>query len=181
MNKKHFQIIFVVETTRKARTDCRYIKEILNHFFQEYFKSSLITFQFVYMNGKHSWNCSRVAREIHSHIISVPEHKTFVLYCVDMDNFVTNPTDERLIQSIIEYCDNEAGNHCILFNKNIENVLIGKSIKDSLKVKTVDNFIRKGLIKNVPEHTLRNRNPLSEKCSNVLCILEDVFNLTQIT
>lgn len=175
MNNDYFQIVFVVETTSKAKTDCRYISEIFSFYFNEFYRSSSITRQFVYMGGKHSWNSKRVQSEIKSHIKSMPDCRTFVLYSIDMDNFTTNSNDESLISSILKHCEERVDYHCILFNKNIEHVLLGKRVKDSQKVKEVGHFIRKHSIESVLEPSLRNKNPLSEKTSNVLCVFDEII------
>lgn len=176
MDKNYYQIIIVVETTRKAKIDCRYIGEVLSYYFNDYKTASNITYQYVYMNGKFAWNSPRVKKEIMSHLSSVPNYTSYVIYVLDMDDYTVNQNDAELINLVKTFCNNFDRYYCVLFNKNIEHVLIGHIVSDKLKDRTASDFIRKRLIRNVNKEILMNPNPLSEKQSNILCVFREVHN-----
>ena len=52
MNPKFIQLIFVVETTKEAKTDHHYIKEILG----KYYTIGNNKISYVYMGGKHNYD-----------------------------------------------------------------------------------------------------------------------------
>lgn len=169
-----YQIILVVETTKKANIDNRYIREVIRHYFPALLTSSNIKLQFVFMNGKYNWNNERTLKYINELKESMDHSKSIIVYSIDMDKYDSDKRDQSLCNSVLQHCKDTPNHFCILFNRDIEFVLIGESVNDKLKKRKVDWFIKNNEILKIPHASLSNSNPMSLGHSNILHVLQEI-------
>ena len=132
------QLIFVVETDNKCKSDWIYIKDTIEYFY-EYDRTD-IKLSPVYMNGKGRYKNKE--KEIQG-LISQYRNKSNiskVLYCFDCDDYDKKPEDSNFLETAKKYCDYK-GYEFVWFCKDIEHVYIGNQIDDSKKKKTAADFV----------------------------------------
>ena len=81
-------------------------------------------------------------------LINMYNHgKSYVVYCIDTDQIESNQMHKMEFDNISDYCKN---NDCelIWFCHDVEEVFIGKKVKDSEKRKTAAEFRKKSVLKN---------------------------------
>lgn len=137
-------LILVVEADRKAKTDFLYIDTYIRNTFDNPNKSKIMP---VYMCGKSKFNSSSINFQINKLIKQYPGNVN-VLFCIDIDNN-RNKEIQNLNNKINGYCkSNPFTSSCysvstqlIWFNCDIEEVMLGKRVMDSDKVKSVKKFV----------------------------------------
>ncbi len=161
------QLIFVVESDSRSKTDWIYIKESLEKYYVSYIKLSP-----VYMGGKGNYRKkeSEVKQLISKfNITSSQECKSIVVYCFDCDDYEKNPEQAAFLDEIQTFC-HTYGYEFVWFCHDIEEVYRGKSVSDNSKVRLSNSFKRNHLIDKVDERNLKNKRfkPHTSNLMNVL-------------
>ena len=86
------QLIFVVETNEKCKSDWIYIKSVLN---QYYTYGANVKISTVYMDGRGNYKKkqSMIKTMISQYKKASDNNETKVIYCFDCDRYDTNPDD----------------------------------------------------------------------------------------
>lgn len=161
------QIIFCVETNKRAATDNIYIMEVLNSC---YVIDNQVKISRVYMNTKTKYNSREVLREIEKNVRSFTIGESKVIYCIDTDDFEINYQHKKELDDISGFCQGK-NYDLIWFCHDVEDVFLGKRVSDSEKVKEAGNFRRKKLVDTI------NRDDLSstvkrKRTSNMMTVLD---------
>ena len=151
------QLILVVETNEKCKSDWIYIKDTIEHFYQ--YNQAQTKFTPVYMDGKGKFKNKE--REINTAISqyahSNKANQSIVIYFFDCDKYDTKPEDAQFLIDAKLYCDTKAYDF-VWFCKDIEQVYLGNSVADSQKKKTAASFKAKKGIKNIDKSKLLFNN-----------------------
>lgn len=166
------QLIFVVETNKKCKSDWIYIKDTIEHFYQ--FDDAHTKLSAVYMNSKSRYKSKSVEKEIRDMISQFNPRESKVIYCFDCDNYDVKHEDMQFLKDVDRYCK-ENGYDFVWFCKDIEQVYIGKSITDKKKKSTAASFSGKKLIHKVDARNLCVDN-YRIKCSNIMKVLDQYLN-----
>lgn len=163
------QLVFVVETDKKCKSDWIYIKETINHFFQ--WDQTQIKLSTVYMAGKGNYKRkkSEIERLKAEYKAGGKDNRTQVIYCFDCDDYDFNSEDNFFLQSAQSYCE-ENGFEFVWFCKDIECVFLGYKVDDTQKSRISAQFKNNELIKEVNENKLK-ANQYQKNTSNILMIL----------
>lgn len=161
------QMIFCVETNKRADTDSIYITEALRHWYQ---LSNQIKINKVYMNAKSRYNKQEVLKEIQKKTMEYTIGVTKVIYCIDTDQYEKNPEHKNDLHKISRFCESH-GYDLIWFCHDVEEVFLGKKISDSQKVQEAAAFRRKKMIQEIPANQLSS-NTKNTSRSNMLCVLD---------
>lgn len=165
-----FQLIFVVETNKKCKSDWIYIKNTIDRFYK-YDKAHIRLYP-VYMDGKtnYLYKEKEVKNLIKQYKATASNNETKVIYCFDCDEYDTKPEDLEFIKKTQKFCKNNRYEQ-VWFCKDIERVYLGKKVSDSQKKKEAEKFMAKKLIDGVPENNLISEK-YGENLSNILKILD---------
>ena len=144
------QIIFCVETNKRADTDSIYISETIKHW---YYLDNKTNISKIYMNSKSRYNSKDVLREIHKMTLSFSIGKTQVIYCIDTDQYEKNANHAKELEGISLFCK-EQNYDLIWFCHDVEEVFLGQCVSDSQKVRAAASFRRKNEIHNIHIDTL---------------------------
>ena len=143
-----FQIVLVVEANEKSKTDFIYINSILNYVYNIRLRND-IKISPVYMGGKGNYKSRKVEKEINRLInqysSTSKNNRSMVLYCIDCDNFDSDPDAIAFLNGVREYCKTKQYRF-IWFCRDIEHVFLGKQIRDDQKTKEAENFAEQRLI-----------------------------------
>lgn len=161
------QMIFCVETNKKADTDSVYISETINHWYKV---NNQIKISKVYMNTKSKYNSKDVLREVDKKSKAFTIGETRVIYCIDTDQYEKNIDHEKELYNITQYCK-ENGYDLIWFCHDVEEVFLGKRVSDSEKVQEAGMFRRKKKIEEINSDKL-SCNVKRTYVSNILSILD---------
>ncbi len=161
------QMIFCLETNKRANTDYIYMKETMDFLYQ---KSNQTKISPIYMDGKSKYQSKSVLREIHKRKKAFITGETRVIYCIDTDEYDRNTEHANEFMAIQSFCEKN-GYDLIWFCHDVEEVFQGKKIPDSLKVQEAGayrdkNKIREMDLRRLAETSIRSRT------SNLLCVLD---------
>lgn len=97
------QLIFCLETDKKARTDKVYVMETIRRFYGSL--SNRIKISYIYLGGKSKYNSQSVEKEIKEKGNQYqPNGPSYVIYCIDTDQFENNPAQYNQNKQIETYC-----------------------------------------------------------------------------
>lgn len=165
------QLIFVVETDKKCKSDWIYIMDTVKHFYT--FDNYNTKFTPVYLSGKR--NYKRKEREVLGLVKKYESQSSKniskVLYCFDCDNYDRDPEDDRFLREIADYCKTKAGCDLVWFCKDIEDVYLGRRIENKYKKKESETFRNKNLISFVNPLNLK-KHSFENSASNIMNILD---------
>ncbi len=169
------QMIFCVETNKKADTDSIYIVETLRQFYRI---DNKVKINKVYMGAKSRYKSKDVLREVESKIKAFKIGETKVIYCIDTDDYEINPDHEKEFREISAHCQ-QYGYDLIWFCHEVEEVFIGSRVVDSQKVKKAAEFRKNNRIREIkPE---RISVPERRSCtSNIMNILDKYLERNNI-
>ncbi|MBQ7890377.1 MAG: hypothetical protein IJ356_11510 [Erysipelotrichaceae bacterium] len=163
------QLIFVVETNKKCKSDWIYIKDTIDCFYQY---DQQVKLSVVYMDGKKKYK--KKQKEILSLISQYcsrnKDNQSKVLFCFDCDDYDSNPEDNRFIEEVKEYCAAN-GYDFIWFCKDIECVYLGEKVDKKLKKKASESFKSNKMIQNVQVRNL-SVDSFQDNTSNILNVLD---------
>ena len=169
------QIIFVVETNEKNRSDTRYIIKLWNQLYG--INNNDLKRQFVYMDGKSKYNKNNVKSKIKSFISENKDGENNVVYCFDTDRIDTSNIDLNNVIAFKKYCDDNNYNF-VWFCYDIEMVFIGRSVPDSEKEKESKKFTK--LESLIDVNKLKNGNKIEDMHkgkSNIYSVLNMIHKI----
>ena len=161
------QMIFCLETNKRANTDYIYIRETIDYLYQT---NNQIKISPVYMCTKTKYKSKDVLREIEKKVKAFTIGQSKVFYCIDTDEYEISAEHENALQDIRKFCD-EKGFEFIWFCHDVEEVFLGRKVHDSQKVQEAGAFRKRNGINEV------SLKKLSEKAyrlctSNIICVLD---------
>lgn len=153
------QLIFLFETTKKAKIDYKYIKGTIDF----YFDSTLYKFTPIFACGKS--NLISMKDTIKPHITNY-KGKTEVILCADYDQ-----NDDAQNEKIKKYCLKN-NFHLVRMKYDIERVYYGYKPKKSRKQTLAYEFLKnRGKILNGKINLMENDISQNVNCSNLLLIV----------
>lgn len=162
------QLIFVVETNKKCKSDWIYIKETIEKFYD--YNQAQVKLSVVYMDGK--WKYMDKEREISKlkaqYAATSKTNLSKVIYCFDCDDYDINREDEEFLKQVQKYCEEHEYDR---FCKDIERVYLGKKIENNQKKKESETFKKKKTINNIDIHKL-SADKYRPNTSNIMKILD---------
>lgn len=170
------QLIFCVETNKRADTDSIYISETINHL---YIVDNKIKISKVYMNTKTRYRAKDVLKEIAGKIKAFTIGESKVIYCIDTDEYEKDARHKTELDEISRYCKENCYD-LIWFCHDVEDVYLGRKISDSAKVQEASAFRRK---RKIAEMDFRRLSSSTERVhtSNILNILDRYLSRKQPT
>lgn len=171
------QLIFVVETNSKCKSDWIYIKDTIERFYQ--YDRTQIKFSPVYMDGKGRYEKKEkeIIKLSAQYASTSRTNHSKTIYCFDCDDYDSQPDDLNFLNDIQQYCS-DRGADFVWFCKDIERVYLGKKVERSQKKAESAAFKSKKLINNV------NANKLSvtdyqTNTSNIMNVLDKYLTRKQ--
>ena len=164
------QLIFVVETSKKCKSDWIYIKDTLDRFYQ--YNQAQVKFSPVYMDGKGKYKNKEkeISSLISQYAVGNKTNQSKVIFCFDCDDYDSKPEDAEFLVNAKRYCDGN-GYDFIWFCKDIERVYLGKKVDDSQKKNESAMFKAKKLIDVVDESKLVVKD-YRANTSNIMAIID---------
>lgn len=186
------QLLFVVETNKKCKSDWMYIKDTVDKFYL--YDKAHVKLSTVYLDGKTKYKDNGKKKEVENLLKqynnSTTQNKSVVIYCFDCDNYGAKP-DKTFLEDVQEFCKNknkeekqkvkknEENNQdfwkvkyeFVWFCEDIERVYLGRKVSDNEKKKESEKFKEKKLINNVNELKLSERS-YRNNSSNILTVLD---------
>ena len=168
------QLIFVVETNKKCKSDWIYIKDTIDRFYQ--YDQTQVKFSPVYMDGKGKYKSKKkeISNLISQYTAGNKTNQSKVIFCFDCDDYDSKPEDAEFLANAKRYCD-ENGYDFIWFCKDIEQVYLGKKVDDSQKKKESAMFKAKGLIDVVDESKLIVK-AYRANTSNIMTVIDQYLS-----
>ena len=168
------QLIFVVETNKKCKSDWIYIKDTIDRFYQ--YDQAQIKFSPVYMDGKGKFKNKEkeISSLISQYTAGNKKNQTKVIFCFDCDDYDSKPEDAEFLVNAKRYCD-EKGYDFIWFCKDIERVYLGKKVDDSQKKKETATFKAKKLIDAVDKSKLIVK-AYRANSSNIMTVIDQYLS-----
>lgn len=161
------QLIIVVETNKRNKSDWMYIKSTIDHFYN--YDSSEIKFSPVFMDSKTKYKDKE--SEIQKLISKYgPNNQSEIIYFFDCDNYDTDSTERNFLEGAKKYCESK-GYQFVWFCKDIELVYWGKKVDKSKKKEEATKFLQKKEIKNIAAKKL-SVNKCQNNTSNILLVLD---------
>ena len=142
------QLIFVVETNKKCKSDWIYIKDTIDRFYQ--CDQAQLKLSPVYMDGRGKYKSKEkeISRLIKDYSVDSKAKRSKVIFCFDCDNYDTRPEDAEFLGNARQYCA-ENGYDFVWFCKDVESVYLGKKVDDKQKGTEAALFKAKKLIAGV--------------------------------
>lgn len=164
------QLIVLVETDVKCKSDWIYIKETIEHFFE--IDQTQIKLTPVYLGGKSKYDkkSKEISKLKSQYCATCKENDSVVLLCLDCDDYDIKSEDKAFLENAKRYCDNN-GIELVWFCKDIERVYMGEKIPNTMKKAEATKFKAKGLINKVDKASL-SANDYSQNCSNIISVLK---------
>lgn len=164
------QLIFVVETNKKCKSDWIYIKDTIDRFYQ--YNQAQVKLSTVYMNGKGNYkNKEKEILSLISQYASTSKtNQSKVIYCFDCDDYDIKQDDSAFLRNAQQYCSTK-GYDLIWFCKDVERVYLGREVEDSKKKGEAATFKEKKLITNVEARNLSGAS-YKANTSNIMSILD---------
>lgn len=163
------QLIFVVETNKKCKSDWIYIKNTIEKFYK--YDNAHVKLSVVYMDGKAKYGDKE--KEVQSLISQYNKaaegNESKVIYCFDCDEYDTKHEDDVFLEQTKSFCKNKGYEH-VWFCKDIERVYLGRKVDDSKKKKEAEKFAAKKMINNVKNNL--SVNAYRANASNLLMVLD---------
>lgn len=168
------QLIFVVETNKKCKSDWIYIKDTIDRFFQ--YDQTQIKFSTVYMDGKGKYKNKEkeIANLISQYVAGNENNESAVIYCFDCDDYDVKPEDADFLKNAKLYCC-EKKYDFVWFCKDIERVYLGEKVDDSQKKNKSAMFKAKKLIDKVDKNKL-DVDSYRANTSNILNVLDQYLS-----
>ncbi|MBO4695193.1 MAG: hypothetical protein J5656_04645 [Clostridia bacterium] len=168
MEQANRLLLVCVETNSKSKTDVFYINKILQTI---YVIDNETKIDYVYLDGKHKYKNKTVLDSIRK------KSKNFanihIIYCIDTDDIFTNPKHIALNEEISQYC--AVNNYDLVwFCRNVEEVFLGKIIKDKDKVKEAKKF---GALKEIDNSIIKSLDATiqAKRKSNLMLVFNNYF------
>lgn len=168
------QLVFVVETDEKSRSDYIYIKSILDYRYKIQLENR-IKISPVFMRGKENYNQRRVANKIDSLCKQYRRNgETKVIFCFDTDQFDINPIDQKMLIEKEIYCRKNNYEY-VWFCHDIEEVFLGYSVADNEKTKYASKYATHNDVNKVVINNLKSDIKVRKK-SNLVLVLDRILD-----
>ncbi|MDE5938339.1 MAG: hypothetical protein K2H37_04600 [Lachnospiraceae bacterium] len=161
------QLIFCLETNKRANTDYIYIKEAIDFLYQ---KSRQVKISPIYMGTKTKYRSKDVLKEIGQKKKMFIHGETKVIYFIDTDAFEKSIEHANAFRDIRQFCE-ENNYDLVWFCHDVEEVFLGRQISDDLKVQAADTYRDKREIEKISSEKLSSETIQKNK-SNLLCVLD---------
>lgn len=158
-------VIFCVETNKHANTDWVYITETLKRFYN----TDQIKTDRIYMGTKSKYKSRSVIEDISSWK-KVYRDNLVVVYCIDTDNYESNPNQKKDFAEITKYC-NDRSYELVWFCHDVEEVYLGNSIHNNAKKEESIRFLKSKSINGIDEVKLSS-NQIRSGYSNIMLVLD---------
>ena len=145
------QLIFVVETNKKSKSDWIYVKDTVDYFYK--YERTEVKFSPIYMEGRGKYNSPKKQREIEQKISQYSKED-----------------DRKFLEKAKKYCK-EHEYEFVWFCKDVEDVYLGKQVDRSEKTKEAVRFKKNNLIKKVDSKNLVAQT-YKAKTSNIMKVLD---------
>jgi len=153
------ELIFIIETRASNGSDWMYIKSALDY----YYKPRTYGIKKIFAKCKSE--LINQTRKVNNHILKC-NREPIVLLCADYDR------DEKLNETITKYCLKNNYN-LIWMNLDVEDVFLGKQVKQKEKEQQAINFQMKKNTLFKLGINLSEKDPLKNRhSSNLLCVLD---------
>ena len=164
------QLIFVVETNKKCRSDWIYIKSALEKFYS--YDQAHVKLSVVYMDGRGNYvkRDNDVQKLIKQYQAASKNNASKVIYCFDCDQYDTNADDMEFLKTAQRFCKDK-GYEYVWFCRDIESVFLGKTVSDKLKKREAETFKVRNLIQNMDVAKL-SVSVYRTNSSNMLMVLD---------
>ena len=143
-------LVFVVETTENNDSDKMYISKYISICCPQLKESPDNLLSWVYLNGKGNYRKGSVLKKVNDLIARYNrfhpnENDTYVLYCVDIDdtNQTASAEENKQINKEIEAFCRKEGYELVWFNRTIEEVFLGRTVKQAKDKKREANAFMK--------------------------------------
>ena len=165
------QLIFCVETNKKTKSDWYYLNSVIQQF---YCIDSNVKLSVVYMDGKNKYKQRSVIGEIDKCCKMYRGNQTYVVYCFDTDDVLNSQKTLSFMKEVEDYCLRSVFDF-VWFNRDIEKVLLGKSVSNSEKAACAIDFVRKKSYVDLDTKVLEKENMFNEG-SNLFIVLDKYLN-----
>lgn len=164
------QLIFVVETDKKCKSDWVYIKDTIDSFFT--YDTAQIKLSPVYLNGKGNYRTKeKEISLLESQYRSTSRNNSSqVIMCLDCDDYDIKPEDMEFLNSAKQYCMGK-GWDFVWFCKDVERVYIGKKVPDKEKKEEAAKFKAKKCIELVEKSSLTS-DAYIQNTSNIINVIK---------
>ena len=163
------QLIFVVETNKKCKSDWIYIKDTIDYFYN--YDQAQVKLSPVYMDGKGKYrNKDKEIKSLISQYAVTKNNQSKVIFCFDCDDYDSKPEDSKFLEDAKKYCTTN-GYDFVWFCKDIERVYLGNKVADSQKRDVAAKFKAKKAIKQVDRTKLTVQFYRSDT-SNIMNVID---------
>lgn len=171
------QLIFVMETNSKCKSDWIYIKDTIEQFYK--YDRAQVKFSTVYMDGKGNYEKKEKAISGLKKKYAGPAKKnqSKVIYCFDCDDYDSKLEDRKFLDRAKRYCREQSADF-VWFCKDIEQVYLGKKVDRRQKKTESTVFKTRKLINTVKEETL-STDRYQFNTSNILLVLDQYLERKQ--
>jgi len=149
------QLLFIVETKGKNKSDHIYVSEILKHFYGDTIKRNDFRYDFIYLNGK--YNALKPNTEIdrlRKYWKKEMNGKTYVINILDKDDFDKEPKDRDFVKAVTLFCEQNQY-ELVWFVRDIEHVMLNKRVDNNKKTQEASNFKKGRRIANVHVNNIK--------------------------
>lgn len=163
------QLIFIVETNKKCKSDWIYIKDTIDYFYT--YNHAQLKLSPVYMDGKGNYKSKEkeICGLISQYASTSKTNESKVIYCFDCDDYDIKKEDLQFLADAQQYC-NKKGYDFVWFCKDIECVYLGKKVDDSQKKNEAAKFKQKKLIDKITAAKL-SVSSYQRDTSNIMAVL----------
>ncbi len=161
------QLIFCLETNKRANTDYIYIKETIDFLYRENSQTKISP---IYMGTKTKYRSKDILKQIDQKTRMFIHGKTKVIYFIDTDAFEKNVEHANAFHDIQRFCE-ENDYELVWFCHDVEEVFLGRKIPDDLKVREASTYREKGEVKKICLKKLSGKT-VQKNTSNLLCVLD---------
>lgn len=164
------QLIFVVETNKRCKSDWIYIKDTIDRFFS--YDLAHVRLSTVYLNGKGNYRTKE--KEISllesKYRSTSKDNYSQVIMCLDCDDYDMKSEDKLFLSNAKQYCKEKEWDF-VWFCKDIERVYLGKKVSDGEKKDESAKFKAKKGIELVKKSNL-TANTYGQNTSNIINVLK---------
>ncbi len=174
------QIILVMETNKRERTDLVYIDEVLDYFFNAR-NNNDIKISHVFMDGKGNYNKAKtVTSQIKSFVRQYSQlGSSHVVYCFDTDKFDSDSNDKKFLEKVEDYCG-QNGYEFVWFCHDVEEVFLGKSVSKGEKVRCANQFQKNHLIEKIDCDKLCSATKV-KSTSNLVDVISKIMGIAPLS
>lgn len=168
-----FQIVFVVESDERSRSDIIYIRSVLDKLYNFRSRSDVKVSE-VFMKGKGNYNKKKITNAVKAQIKGYQINgETHVIYCFDTDKYDSDPIDTKILKEEEKFC-RDNGYEFVWFCHDVEEVFLGHSVPRSEKTNWARKYSANDWIEIVKLDNLKS-NVMAKGRSNLTIVLEKFF------